>query len=45
VHLDGDVPVIGYVLEVDLDNFGHYETIMDGLNHPDIRSYVMTQVI
>lgn len=44
VHLDGDVPVIGYVLEADLENFGHFEVIMDGLNHPDVRSHLLTEV-
>lgn len=44
MHLDGDVPVIGYVLEADLENFGHFEVIMDGFNYPDVRTHLLTQV-
>jgi hypothetical protein len=45
VHIDGDVPVTGYVLEIDLDHFGIFEELLDVRDEPDTRTYLLTEVV
>jgi hypothetical protein len=44
VHLDEDIPVTGYVLEVDFDGFGGFETIWDGRGKPEYNEFLLKPV-